>query len=100
MEIESRESVNLLTRKGMLGVARSFGIFLYWCCISVQNFLTDPHFHGYLSSVAQKLIQGKATCGGPQKKSPIPSFMATSINGLICGSQAPTVAGASCWWAC
>jgi hypothetical protein len=48
------------------------------------TFLADPLFHGYLSSGAQKFVHGETACGGAEQISPIPSFMATFINGLIC----------------
>lgn len=75
--IESRESLNLLTRKGMAGVVRNFGSFLYWRCTFAHNCSADPLFHGYFSSGTQKLVQGETACGGAHKISPIRPFMAT-----------------------
>ncbi len=93
--------MNLLTRKGMLGVARSFGSLLCWRCTSAKKFLAEPLFHGYLSSGMQKLVQGEAASGGAEKISPIRHFMATFdqfTNRFPTGRT--TFAGAFCLWPC
>jgi hypothetical protein len=65
------------------------------------TFLADPLFHGYLSSGAQKFVQRETACGGAQKNSPIPSFMATFHQWTnLCQTKRAIVAGTPCPWPC